>query len=155
MGGATLLPMGKSDGDTPPSGWLEYFQQAAEAAGYLGRGWKARLARDIDVYDSHVSRWASGERTPDIDSCVKLAGALGRPLPEVLVAAGRFTAEQLEVSAEPPELPRRLSPQLERLSLMLDDPEAPEAMKAHIRALIDVALGLVDDVTTSPERRIS
>lgn len=155
MGGATLLPMGKSDGDTPPSGWLEYFQRAAEAAGYVGRGWKARLARDIDVYDSHVSRWASGERTPDIDSCVKLARALGRPLPEVLIASGRFTAEQFDMPDEQPVLPRRLSPQLERLSLMLDDPGTPAAMKAHIQALIDAALGLAGDTAASPERWIS
>lgn len=157
MGGATLLPMGKSDGDTQPAGWLDYFPRAAAAAGYVGRGWKARLARDLGAYDSHVSRWTSGERIPDIDSCRALARVLGRPILEVLIAAGHIAPEEVGLSQPPAPLPppRRLSPQLERLALLLDDPDLSPVVRKLIEAQLAATADLVEDATGSAERAIS
>lgn len=47
----------------------------------------ARLAKEITVSPSAISRWRAGG-APDTESCAKLAEFFGRPLDEVYAAAG-------------------------------------------------------------------
>lgn len=150
-------PMGRKSAEQP-SGWMEYFRAACAAStpsiDPSARGWVSELARRLEMSDVTVGRWARGERVPEIDFCRALAKVWGRPTLEVLVAAGYLEPEEANLPAHPPA-PRWLPPQLERLALFLNDPDAPDALKAHIKAQIELSAGLVDDVTTSTERRIS
>ena len=41
------------------------------------RGWQAELARQSGVHPTMLSRWWTGERTPDLDSLERVARAVG------------------------------------------------------------------------------
>jgi transcriptional regulator with XRE-family HTH domain len=70
---------------------------------------QADIARIAEVSDSTVGRWISGRtKTLTVDTIRKLVDHTELTVPELLVAAGMFTREQLE-AAPPPTDPRTLS----------------------------------------------
>jgi transcriptional regulator with XRE-family HTH domain len=76
-------------------GWLQAKMKA--------KGWNAlRLAHEIDVVPSLVSRWMSATQIPSVESLKAIAGALQVSEVEVLTAAGYLSPDAV------PEDPRRL-----------------------------------------------
>ena len=143
--------MGKADQPVPATGWLEYFHNATANAGFTGRGWKAELARALDVYDVQIGRWSRGERVPDVDSCQLLADAWRVPVVEVLVAAGHLRPDAAGLSERPTVPTTAASPELERLAALLDS-DAPEHVKARIRAALSATADLIDPGPQARER---
>lgn len=140
--------MGKSGQEAASSwtAWAEYFHGACTRAGYEGPGWQARLARDAGVTDSQISKWIKGPMKPDIASCRKLAQAWGRRSGEVLVKAGYMELGDLEIESLPdlPPAPINIPAEVKRLLDVLNSPDAPEAVKARVRAMLAAAADLVD-----------
>lgn len=61
---------------------------------------QADLVRDTTLSQSLVSRWLSGKVTPSLENARILADRLGRPLLEVLVAAGMLTPAEANERVE-------------------------------------------------------
>lgn len=61
----------------------------------IRRSWRAAdAAKAMGVDSSVMSKWLSGIREPDLESCRRIAENLGRPLLEIAVKAGLITAEE-------------------------------------------------------------
>ncbi|MFZ3556424.1 MULTISPECIES: helix-turn-helix domain-containing protein [unclassified Streptomyces] len=69
---------------------------AAERAGYVGHGAKARFARDTGMTDSSVTRLWAGTALPDARFYDKIAEVTGLDLGELLVDGGVLSPEALE-----------------------------------------------------------
>lgn len=142
---STLLPMGRTAEDLE-AGWTEYFRAASEAAGFVGRGWKADLARAANISDATIGRWSRAERIPEPDSCRVLATAWRRPFLEVLVAAGHVDPEEAKMAGRPapPAVPRTLAAEVARLQDVLDRPTTSAEAKERIRLMLRAVADLVD-----------
>lgn len=57
-----------------------------------------RLAAEVGISPSTLSRWASGKQTPSTQCCRKLAVSLSLPVEEVLTWAGHLTPQRNDVS---------------------------------------------------------
>jgi transcriptional regulator with XRE-family HTH domain len=66
----------------------EDFAAVLEAALVRAGSSQAVLARDVGVARSTVSKWMSGERTPNVPVIHRIADALGVPAPPLLEVAG-------------------------------------------------------------------
>lgn len=66
----------------------------------------ADLARATGIKPSVYSKWFNGSEQPSVRSLQRLAPAIGAPLRELLVLAGRVEAEDLGLDAapQPPEV---------------------------------------------------
>lgn len=42
------------------------------------------MARELNISPQDLSRWLNGKRTPSASSCMKLAGATGTPVEDVI-----------------------------------------------------------------------
>ncbi|MFI6030515.1 helix-turn-helix transcriptional regulator [Amycolatopsis magusensis] len=72
------------------------------------REWtQADLARAGDVDRTLVGRWMKGTVGPGVENCRAVAHALGRPLVEVLVAAGLITEEEARERLDAKAAPAR------------------------------------------------
>lgn len=73
--------------------WWQYVQR------YLDKfGWTpSDLSRQADINRSIISRWKEGA-TPEVETARKVAKAFQRPMPEVLIASGLVTKDELDVS---------------------------------------------------------
>lgn len=95
------------------------------------QGWTtADAARALGVGSAVMSKWSRGLTAPDLESCRRIAENLNRPLLEILVGAGRLTAEEAgqkplqdldwdEISSV--ELIAELQNRLERLQSEVDE----------------------------------
>jgi transcriptional regulator with XRE-family HTH domain len=94
---------------------------------------QADIARIAEVSDSTVGRWISGRtKTLTVDTIRKLVDHTELTVPELLVAAGMFTREQLE-AAPPPTDPRTLSNDalLAYVRELMVEPLRPGDLAAH------------------------
>ncbi|MFA4835104.1 MAG: helix-turn-helix transcriptional regulator [Dehalococcoidia bacterium] len=62
-----------------------------------------RLALDVGVSPSTLSRWLSGKQTPSLQSCQKLAESLVIPVEQVLAWSGHLVAMQKADASTLPE----------------------------------------------------
>ncbi|GLZ34835.1 hypothetical protein Lesp02_70220 [Lentzea sp. NBRC 105346] len=64
--------------------------------GHMDRkGWNiTQLGLEAGVSQAIISRWISGQTTPSVENLRPVAHAIGRPLLEVVVAAGILTPEE-------------------------------------------------------------
>jgi transcriptional regulator with XRE-family HTH domain len=75
----------------------------------LERGWNAnKLAAEIDVVPSLVSRWMTATQTPSAESLKAIAEALQLSELEVLVAAGHLSPELVSDDPRKAELKRKI-----------------------------------------------
>jgi transcriptional regulator with XRE-family HTH domain len=85
------------------------------------RDWnQADLARHAEVHPTLVSRWLKGAVEPGIDNCRAIAGALCRPVLEVLVAAGILIEEEARQPLDAKDAPARRGGPLD-VSVLTDD----------------------------------
>ena len=114
--------------------WQQYFLDACNRAGYdtHTRGWATRLAADTGLTDSAITRWRSG-RIPQVDGCRLLAKAWRVPILDVIVAAGILTADEARWNDRPTPDQQRLA----NVQAVLDDPDAPPALRKLISAVLD------------------
>jgi transcriptional regulator with XRE-family HTH domain len=80
---------------------------AAKAAGYYGHGAQARLAREIGMSESSVSRMLKGQAVPDIKFIDPLAEALGLDAIDLLVHTGLLPRKYLQSQPETDRSPVR------------------------------------------------
>lgn len=73
---------------------------AAEQAGYVGHGAKARFARDTGMTDSSVTRLWLGQSLPDARFYAPIADATGLDLGTLLVEGGVLPPEALQSLSE-------------------------------------------------------
>lgn len=75
-----------------PGSWLTWLEGVLTERGYDVKsprgGGKAKLAKDTGLADSSVTRLMSGQ-VPQYDTLLLLARHLDKPLPELLIRAGR------------------------------------------------------------------
>lgn len=145
--------------------WLEYFHANTQAwlddqvtrgllpASVKNHGWKAALSRALQVYDVQVSRWASGDRTPDVESCKALARLWKVPVVDVLVAAGHLDPEEVGMAERPKPATVRESPTLARLAEILKNKDTPPDVRARVEQILAAAADLAE-VSNPPERSI-
>lgn len=109
----------------------------------------ADLSRATGIGESNISRWRRGiSGAPDVESCRRLAHAIGRPMIEVLVACGHLSPSEAREIV--PQTPPQMPPTLARLAVVqrvLDDPKMPEATRVRLRVLLDLA---VETATAQP-----
>jgi transcriptional regulator with XRE-family HTH domain len=124
---------------------LEYLHHHLEARfGELNqRGAKARFAAASGLDPGSIHRYVNGHKTPDIATCRRIAQAIGRPVLEVVVAAGHLNVDEVEMRDVPP-----LSPELERLRQLRTNSK----LDAHTRARLDRLLGDVAEIIERPDR---
>lgn len=102
------------------------------------KGWtSAEVSRRTEVSTSTVSRWLSGELTPNAQSCRNIAEAFGLPLAEVYRAAG------LPSDYTPPDQPPQPYTDRIREALAYAMAEAPIAVAIHEQS---ASAGMGDEI---------
>jgi transcriptional regulator with XRE-family HTH domain len=84
---------------TPPGAMVSFLAELMRRRKLL----PSHLAINLGISHSTVGRWLSGEDTPGIASCQKLAEYSGVPLEQVLYVAGHLLEAKTTKSAEWPE----------------------------------------------------
>lgn len=110
-------------------------QRAEQAAANFGRWLDVtlansrttgrQLAESIGVHDSAVSRWRSGTGVPALETCMKIAGAMGVDPLRLAVTAGHM--DSAVVGIEPLDIP------------------PPIAEREHVRSQIMKIKGLTEE----------
>lgn len=72
--------------------WWPYVQRHLDKHGWT----PSDLSRQAEINRSIISRWKEGAK-PEVETARKVAQAFGRPLPEVLIASGLVSKEELAV----------------------------------------------------------
>ncbi|WP_329423018.1 helix-turn-helix domain-containing protein [Streptomyces sp. NBC_01268] len=75
-----------------------WYRDRLKRAGYDldRRGEQARVVRDSGIHQATVTRLLKGDNVPDIPVLRQISEHLSRPLPEVLVAAGLLTNDDID-----------------------------------------------------------
>lgn len=126
-----------------------WFTASAEAAGYVGRGWKRQLASDAGVNETGIGRYADGETLPSSETCGVLAKLLNVDPDEMRVKAGRLTpAEAAERKGMAPSARRYDTPTQRRINNWLDRHSADDPQRRRIEQLMSQII----DIAESPDK---
>ncbi|MGI8313353.1 helix-turn-helix domain-containing protein [Saccharopolyspora hattusasensis] len=72
--------------------WWQYVQRHLDKHGWN----QSDLSRHAKINRSIISRWSEGS-DPEVKTVRKVAKAFGRPMPEVLIASGLVSRDELNV----------------------------------------------------------
>jgi transcriptional regulator with XRE-family HTH domain len=122
-----------------------FLRHAMNSAGYVSA---AELSRASGVGEPVLNKWLSNRTQPTIELLRKVAPAIGVPLLELLVAAGRMTAIEAGLEADP--TPPAPAPTIEEQMLAL--PMSDDKKQALI-ALLHVLRDENDDHRSDRRRR--
>lgn len=120
--------------------------QAADFPTYLRKAMAAAridsasdLARASGIGEAQISRWLRGQNQPDLANLRRLSRHLGRPLLELLVAAGHLEPREaaMKDQPDPPELIR-----MDVISAIREDPQLAVEAKAHLEHQYELLLRL-------------
>lgn len=118
---------------TPAERFLALIRPAAQRAGYLDYGGRARLARDTGITDSTISRMLKGQSIPEVAFFEPLAKALDLSVLDLLVAAGIVSGPSLSETH-----PSRVR------SVPTTPEEAADALGITSREGVEMFLGVVE-----------
>lgn len=103
-GKLACVPVSKRESRDINNAFAEWLRAQMHARGYPTEppraGGPTRLAEDADVSLSVISRALNEGRTPDVDSLRNIGHVLGYSLGEMLIRAGKATADELPVRAK-------------------------------------------------------
>ena len=122
-----------------------FLLHAMNSAGYST---VAALSRASGIAEPVLARWLKNETQPSLEGLRPLAAAVRVPLLELLVAAGRMTAAEagLEADPTPPPAPPTIEEQI--LALPMSDDR-----KQALIAMLQVLRGENDDGRSERRRR--
>ena len=123
--------------DAPPTRaerFAAYVRPAAQAAGYVGHGSKARLAADTGMTDSSVSRMLAGQAIPDPRFFEAIAEHLKIDVRDLLVEAGIISARLLTETSQS-QVRSRVTPETAADELGFTDPVERQMFLATVERL--------------------
>ncbi|MFE9450665.1 MULTISPECIES: helix-turn-helix domain-containing protein [Streptomyces] len=112
-----------------PEEFAAWLKEQLERAGYDLRprgGGQTRFARDSGIAQASVSRMLRGQGAPESRVLEAIAGTLGLPLAEVLVAAGILTRDVLQAIRQQGPRTDPLTPEAAAEELGITDPQKVE-----------------------------
>jgi len=114
----------------------------------------ADLVRLVDLDQSSVSRYLSGQSEPTMENLRKIARGADRTVGDLMVAGGMATPQELGM-VRPPT--RRLAPVLRSVQDVLDDPVSTDMeeqfLLKSIRGLLNMVLEARQPVIAEPAMR--
>lgn len=133
---ATKTKKKLTDPDNPGEALYSFLEEEWEALGLTRGAW----CRKANLPDSTVYRWKSGH-LPDMRSLQIVADTLGRPMIEVLLAAGIVNPDEVNGQWIAPRQPVTLDDALRGDPMLNGETELVEAIRGIVKAWFAVRNG--------------
>lgn len=124
-------------------GWSAYLADLMQRGGFANA---ADLSRAAGIDQTQISRWLRGQGQPSLENLRRLAPIVRRPILELAVKAGHFTAEEARLRDVTPEQP---SPVADIAEAIKQDTELLDEARQHLLNQYELLRRLSDPAGTT------